>query len=412
MQDFQKLLARYAELIVVHGANVQPGQHVEVALEFHHRDLGLLIAEKAYARGAKFVDVDFYEPRVARTRFLHSKREDLSYVPPYLTPKYEQLVDSHGAKIQILGPSEPRLLADIEPDLIQLQQIARRKALKYFYDEGVGKAQVHWTVAAAATRAWAEQLFPELSATEAEDKLWQAIFHACRVDHENCLELWEAHDKRLHARAEMLTKLGIRTLHFKGPGTDLTVGLSALAMFKGGTDYSARNVRFEPNIPTEECFTTPDYRLTEGSMRVTRPIYMQGVLVENLTLEFKHGDLTSFKATHGEKTFAHYIATDPGAKRLGEVALVGIDSPVYQLGIMFQEIIFDENAACHIAIGQAYRDCLKGGTAMSVEQLAEIGCNESLTHLDLMISDDAVDVWGVGARGEEIPLLRKGAWVA
>jgi aminopeptidase len=203
----------------------------------------------------------------------------------------------------------------------------------------------------------------------------------------------------------------IKFFHFIGPGTDLKVGLSPRAVFKGGTALSARNVDFEPNLPTEECFTTPDYRMTEGKARTTRPFLINGKQIRGLSLEFKNGEISNFHAEEGQKTFEEYINSDGGSKRLGEVALVGIDSPIYQSGRIFEEILFDENAACHIAIGFAYRFCIEGSEEMSNEELDKIGCNTSHVHTDMMLSSDEVDVHAELYSGQKIQLIKNGTWL-
>jgi aminopeptidase len=253
-------------------------------------------------------------------------------------------------------------------------------------------------------------VFPELPREKAEDALWQAIFSIARVDQEDFLDVWQRHNQTLHRRGTLLNQCGIKTLHFTGPGTDLRVGLSERAKFKGGTDNGPTGKPFEPNIPTEENFTTPDCRRTEGVVRATRPFLVNGVLVEGLSLTFKAGAIESFSATAGADTFREYINSDAGAKFLGEVALVGIDSPVFQSGRVFEEILFDENAACHIAVGSAYKFCIDGGDSMSSEELAAIGCNESSVHTDMMISNEEVTVEAELYQGGTLTIIKDGAW--
>ena len=225
---------------------------------------------------------------------------------------------------------------------------------------------------------WGKKVFPELSEEEACKRLWEEIFKICRVDTPDYLERWKAHDAALRSRAKTLTDMKIEILQFTGPGTDLRVGLSKKAVFKGGGDIGPYIL--EPNVPTEECFTTPDYRKTEGYVKVTRPFFVNGKLIEGLTLKFEKGVIVNFTATQGAETFSAYIDSDEGGRRLGEVALVGVNSPIYQSGRVFQEILFDENAACHIAVGFAYRFCLEEGGSMQAAELDAIGCNDSHVH--------------------------------
>jgi aminopeptidase len=266
-------------------------------------------------------------------------------------------------------------------------------------------------VAAAATPAWAKKVFPELDEEQALAALWEAIFHTCRADRPDCLNRWNAHAETLEKRAHMLTQMKIHKLHFEGPGTDLEVHLSKKALFVAGRSKTPDGVAFEANIPTEECFTTPDHRHTTGRVRITRPVFVNGELIKDLQLQFTNGEITHFTASQGEKTFASYIANDPGAKRLGEVSLVGIDSPIYQSGRIFEEILFDENAACHIAVGFAYRFCIEGGAAMSEQELDAVGCNDSHVHTDFMISSEEVSVTATLYSGEIVPLIKNGKWL-
>lgn len=405
-------LKNYAELLVSHGLNIQEGQILNISTEVINRDFALLVAEAAYRRGAKYVNLDLADTRLVRLRVLSNKEEDLRYVPSYLAVKYDELLDSAAANLKILGSEDPDLLADLDPKKMNTMLIEQRLALKRFYDEGIGKSKVHWTVAAAATPKWGARIFPKLGEKEAHLKLWQEILKAVRADKGNCAELWKEQNVALHRRAKKFTKLGIKELHFSGPGTDLIVGLSKKAVFKGGTDTGPRGVEFEPNIPTEEVFTTPDFRETNGRVKTTRPFLINGRLIKGLELEFKNGEIVSFSASEGEDTFREYISSDEGAKRLGEVALVGTDSPIYKSGIIFEEILFDENAACHIAIGMAYKFCLAGGPAMNKEELESHGCNESSVHTDMMISSEEVDVLARTYSGEEVIIINKGSWQA
>lgn len=409
--DFTQKLKNYAEVIVVHGLNVQQDQVVNISTEAIHRNLALLIADVAYERGAKLVNIDLSEPRLHRLRILKSKEENLKYVPEYVGQKYRELVDSTAANLKLIGSEDPDILADLDPKRLNTVRLSNHMAVKYFYDEGIGKSKVHWTVAAAATPKWGLKLFPEETPEKACDLLWDEIFKICRADSSDPVGAWVEHDKRLHSRSKQLNEMQIKELHFTGGGTDLRIGLSKKAKFKGGTDISPREVPFEPNVPTEEVFTTPDYRKTEGFVKTTRPFLINGKLIVDLELTFEKGQITKFSAKEGEATFREYISSDEGANRLGEVALVGIDSPVYQSGLVFQEILFDENAACHIAVGSAYKFCLHGGGSMSKEELAECGCNESTVHTDMMISSEAVDVTAITYDEKSVPLLRAGSWV-
>lgn len=410
--EFENYLDNYANLLITYALNVQPGQTVFIQGELIHRDFIFRCTKAAYDKGAKFVSVDFIDPYLQRLRLLETQNEeDLKYTPPFITKKFEDMVDQNQPILRILGSEAPDVLTDIDPRSVNALNNSYRHSIRKFYEDGIGRSQVQWTLAAAGTPAWAKKLFPELTETEALNKLWMHIIKICRADQSNCVDLWLAHNQRLKDRAAALTDLKIKELHFEGPETDLKVGLTPLAVFRGGGDKNSRGISFEPNVPTEECFTTPDWRRTDGHVKTTRPFLLNGVLVEGLKIEFREGEVVDCSATQGLKTFQEYISSDEGAKRIGEVALVGIDSPVYQSGVVFRETLFDENAACHIAIGMAYKFCLDGGTTMSEGELEHNGCNVSTVHSDMMISSEEVDVTATTYDGERIVLISKGKWV-
>lgn len=406
----QELLDRYASLIVEVGANVQENQIVLLLAEAYHRELAFLIARKAYERGAKLVQVELTDPRLLRERILNSSDENLSFIPAALEPKYRELVDTHGAAISLVGPEFPTILADLDPVKINQTRKCSRQAIRYFYEEGIGHSKSQWTIAAVATPEWAQRLFPTLTPRNAETRLWEEIFKICRVDTPDYVSTWTKLKTNLARRALRLDELNIKTLHFTGPETDLYVGLSEKAIFKSVAEDSAQGISFQANIPSEEVFTAPDWRTVEGRAKATRPFLVNGKLIKGLRLEFFGGEISSFTADEGEETFRAYINSDEGARRLGEVALVGVDSPIFQSGIVFEEILLDENAACHIAIGSAYHFCVRGSSKLSKDELQSIGFNESCVHTDMMISDQTVNVDAKLRSGSTIRLISNGEW--
>jgi len=409
---FEEQLKTYANLIVSHGMNVQKGQDVYLSGEVIHRDFITLLLETCYMKGARYVHIDLTDPHHFRTKILETqKKDDLSYVPEWIAQKADHLVAEHGASCRILGSEEPDLYEGLDPAKINQAQVAVKKKLANFYKLGIGQSKVQWTIAACPTLKWAKKVFPDLSEKEGYQKLWADILKMCRADRPDCLDLWKVHNTKLQKRAKELTAMKIKTLHFTGPGTDLKVGLSNRAIFKGGGDLSPRGVEYEPNIPTEEVFTTPDFHRTEGIAKATRPFLINGTMIKGLTLEFKEGKIVNFSAQSGEETFREYIASDEGACRLGEVALVGTDSPIFQSGRIYEEILFDENAACHIAVGFAYHFCIKDAPSLSTEELHKYGVNSSCVHTDMMISSPEVSVDALLQNGDKIPLIVKGRWV-
>lgn len=407
---FEEQLARYANLVATYGLNIQPGQLVNISSEPYHRDFLAALVTEMYRRGAGFVHVDLVDPILHRRRFEYSNPKFLGTLPDFYRAKFGELVDKGAANLKLLGPEFPEYLDGLPPEAVNTARKAGYQAAKRFYDEGIDKSRVQWCVIAAATAGWGSRLFPQLSASEAEAALWDHIFRICRVDRSDYLSLWANHNSVLKNRARKLSSLGIESLHFRGPGTDLKVGLSERAFFKGGADSTDRGVVFEPNIPTEECFTTPDWRTVSGRAAATRPFLVNGVLIRGLQLEFKEGELVGFACEEGAATFEAYINSDPGARRLGEVALVGVDSPIFTSQIVFEEILFDENAACHIALGSAYRGCLRGGENYTDSEAALVGCNSSSVHTDIMISSEMVDVGATLRDGRVAVLLERGEW--
>ena len=408
--NVEESLTRYAELITVHGLNVQPGQLVNIVAEAVHRDFIVRIVEQCYKKGAKHVNVDLLDTRYAQLRIEHAKEDDLKYVPPAVTVQYDELVDECAANLRIEGLEYPDLFKNTDSNKLNTVQQARMLAIKRFRNDGLMKSLVHWCVVAAPTPKWGAQIFPDLSEEEANAKLWEEILKICRADKEDCLALWKAHNDALQKRARILTDMQVKELHFTGPGTDLRVGLAKKALFLGGQSVSSRGVAFEPNLPTEEVFTTPDYRVTNGTAKVTRPFMIYGKFVRDLVIEFTDGVISNFTATEGEDIFKAYIESDEGANRLGEVALVGVDSPIFQSGLVFNSILFDENAACHIAVGKAYRFCLKGGENLSDDGAAALGCNDSVVHTDMMISNEHVNVTAETYAGDTVKLIVNGEW--
>jgi len=281
--SMNEALDRYADLLVTHGVNVQPGQVLLITAEAAVRDFAVRVVDAAYRRGVKYVQLDLIDGRAGRSRFLHSADEDLDFVPGFVKARFDELVDSKAATLRLVGSEDPDLLSDLDPAKLNRARVASYQAAKRFYDDGIDRGRVHWTVAAAATEGWGKKVFPDLSGPEAKERLWEEIFRLVRADQQNCLEVWDQHNEKLHKRAKKLTEMKVSELHFTGPGTDLTVGLSEKAIFRGGTHIGPYGVPFEPNIPTEEVFTTPDWRRTTGRVRVTRPFLgVNGQLIEDL----------------------------------------------------------------------------------------------------------------------------------
>lgn len=408
---FDLLLDRYAELICRYGLNVQSGQIVRLSAEPVHQDLVNKITKKSYELGAKYVNTFFYDPLSTRLRVDYSESQYLDYTPEYISSLYNELLDNNAASCSIIGPMNPEALEGVDPKKINKIRMAQYLASKSFRDQGIDEGKIQWCVVSAPTPLWSKKIYPDLSERDANLKFWNELFKICRVDSENFLDLWEEHDLKLKNRSKFLNECKLSALHFTGPGTDLKVFLSDRAEFTGGRSQSAQGVLFEPNIPTEECFTTPDFHRTSGYVTATRPFKVNGCLIEDLRLEFANGEVINAEAKRGLDIFKAYLESDKGAKRLGEVALVGTDSPIYQTGLIFDEVLLDENAACHIALGSAYKKCIKDSLSLTENQLLEIGVNESSVHQDIMISSEKVSVSGLDFNQNEIPIIQNGKFV-
>jgi aminopeptidase len=277
--------------------------------------------------------------------------------------------------------------------------------------ELITRHDINWTIVSAATPAWAAAMFPHLPADQGLAKLWDAIFAASRADQADPVGAWKKHDEKLHAWASRLNSKRFAALHFKGPGTDLKVGLADDHLWLGGGTTAGNGNYCIPNMPTEEVFTTPHKDRVEGTVRSTKPLSHQGTMIEEIRVRFEHGKIVEAHAAKGETVLQKLIDTDEGARRLGEVSLVPNSSPISASGLLFLNTLFDENAACHIALGQAYSTCLIDGDKLTAEQLAAKGANDSLIHVDWMIGSGEIDVDGIAADGREEAVLRKGEWV-
>lgn len=413
--DFNIQLDRYAEILVRHGAGLQPGQQVFVHAEVAHRELALRVAEAAYDAGAGHVDLHFVDPRQIEQMIRRSSLERLETYHTAESAWLNEVLLARGALISLRGDENPRLLpalADSHPDRHAVYSRGASFKGQAFSNHGVNRSLCPWVVAGGATRGWAGIVFPELDPDVALSELWNCIFRFTCADSEDAVARLAAKDRRLHARRALLDALGIRELHVEGPGTDLRVGLSSRARWLGGSKSTVTGQSFNANVPSEENFTTPDRRRTEGTLTATMPFRTKnGVLVEDLVMRFEQGRLVDFTAGRGGDGFGRWIDTDEGARYLGEIALVGSDSPIAQSGIFFEHTLFDENAWPHAALGQAYSTALRGGEDLSRAELDELGANSSSIHTDIMFGSPEVTITATDcADSEPTVLIDRGEW--
>jgi len=406
---FEQKLDRLAEVAVQVGLGLRAGQELIMSAPLEAVPLVRRITEHAYRAGALLVTTFYSDDPSVLARYEYAADASFDYAPTWLHDAIAAGFRSGAARLAIAG-ANPALLARQDPAKVARANVAASKAGKPAM-ELITRHEINWTIVACATPEWARLVFPGEPEDVAVAKLWEAIFIASRVAVDDPVQEWREHGARLKGRMDMLNTKRFSALHFKGPGTDLTVGLADDHLWAGGGTTAGNGVYCQPNIPTEECFTTPHKDRVNGTVRASKPLSHQGTLIENIAVRFENGRIVEATATAGEDVLNRLISTDDGARRLGEVALVPHSSPIAQSGVLFWNTLFDENAASHIALGQAYSTCLIGGDKMDAEQLAALGANASLIHVDWMIGSGEMDVVGVTADGTAEPLMRKGEWV-
>ena len=406
---FEEKLDRLAEVAVRIGLGLREGQELIMTSPMDALPLARRITEHAYKAGALLVTTFYSDDPSVLARFQYAQDGSFDYAPTWLHDGIAAGFRSGAARLAIAG-ANPALLAKQDPAKVARANVAASKAGKPAM-ELITRHEINWTIVACATPEWARLVFPLEPENVAIAKLWEAIFVSSRIAVDDPVQEWYQHGARLKQRMEMLNAKRFSALHFKGPGTDLTVGLADDHLWQGGGTTAGNGIYCQPNIPTEECFTTPHKDRVHGTVRASKPLSHQGTLIENIAVRFENGRIVEASATTGEDVLNRLISTDDGARRLGEVALVPHSSPIAQSGLLYWNTLFDENAASHIALGQAYSTCLIDGDKMDAEQLAARGANASLIHVDWMIGSGEMDVDGIAADGKAEPLMRRGEWV-
>lgn len=366
------------------------------------------ITEHAYKAGASLVTTLFTDEEATLLRFAYAPGESFDCAAQWLQDAVANAYRSGAARLAISG-SNPALLAGQDPQKVSRVNLAMSKASRAPL-ELITRHEINWTIVPCATPAWATKVFPDESAEVAVARLWEAIFASMRLDSSDPLAAWRAHDEALQQRARFLNTRRYSYIHFRSYGTDLRVGLADDHLWLGGGTIARNGVHCIPNMPTEEVFTTPHKDRVEGTVRATKPLSYQGMLIENIHVRFEKGRIVEARATQGEAVLQSMIETDEGARRLGEVALVPHSSPIAASGLLFWNTLFDENAASHIALGQAYSTCFRDCDSLDAAELAAKGANDSLIHVDWMIGSGEMDVDGISANGAAEPLMRSGEW--
>jgi len=402
------MIARMAELTVRTGLNLQEGQNLILSANVEALPLVRQVVAAAYRAGAGHVSTMLSDDQVTLARYENANDASFDVAPNWLYNGMAAAYADGTARLAILSEN-PMLLAQQDPAKVSRAGKANSKAYKPA-GQHISNFEINWSIVSYPGLAWAKQMFPDLEDDAAVSRLADAIFAASRVDNADPVAAWAEHNAALRARTKWLNAQRFSALHYTGPGTDLTIGLADDHLWAGGSAPAKNGVVCNPNIPTEEVFTTPHAQRVEGVVRASKPLAHQGNLIENIEVRFENGRIVDSKTTAGQTVFQNLIATDEGAARLGEVALVPHSSPISQSGLLFYNTLFDENAASHIALGQCYSECIKDGGKLTEDEIAAKGGNSSLIHVDWMIGSGETDIDGITASGDRVPVFRKGEW--
>jgi aminopeptidase len=405
----EQKLDRLAKVAVRVGLGLKPGQELVMTASIDALPLARRITEQAYRAGASLVTTLYSDDESSLMRYRFAPDESFDRAPKWLYDGLAAAFKSGAARLAIAG-ANPLLLSNEDPDKVgranRAVSVAYRPAM-----ELITRHEINWTIVASATPAWAAAMFPDDPPDIAVGKLWNAIFETSRIDADDPVASWKVHDAGLQRRAAYLNEKRYTTLQYRGPGTDFRLGLADDHLWLGGGTTAGNGIYCIPNMPTEEVFTTPHKDRAEGTVTATKPLSYQGTMIEGIQVRFAGGRIVEARATKGQEVLQKLIDTDEGARRLGEVALVPQSSPIAHSGLLFLNTLFDENAASHIALGQAYSSCLRDGDKLAPEQLAAKGANDSLIHVDWMIGSDKLDIDGMTASKTVEPLMRQGEWV-
>ena len=398
-----------AEVAVKVGLQLRPGQDLLLTAPVEALPLVRRIAEHAYRAGAGLVTPLLSDPEVTLARYRAGAEASFDRAAGWLYDGMAKAFDADTARLAVVG-EDPMLLAG--QDTAKVSRANRANSVAYRPAmERITGFDVNWNIVAYPGAAWARQVFPDLSPEAATGRLAEAIFAASRVDRPDPVAAWAEHNANLRARTERLNGQRFSALHYAGPGTDLTIGLADGHEWHGGASTAKNGVTCNPNIPTEEVFTTPHALRVEGQVCSTKPLSYQGTLIDGIAVTFAEGQIVGATATRGQDVLNKVLDTDAGARRLGEVALVPHSSPISRSGLLFFNTLFDENAACHIALGQCYAKCFLDGATLAPDAIAARGGNSSAIHIDWMIGSNLIDIDGLHLDGSRVPLFRKGEWV-
>jgi len=401
-------LDRLAEVAVKVGLQLKPGQDLLLTAPAAALPLVRKVAEHAYRAGAGLVTPILSDEAVTLSRYKFAPDDGFDRAAGWLYEGMSKAFAANTARLAIVGDN-PMLLSGEDP--VKVARASKANSIAYQPAlEKIVNFDINWNIVAYPSLAWAKQVFPQDEEDVAVAKLADAIFAASRVDNDDAVTAWQKHNATLRSRTEWLNAQRFQALQYSGPGTDLTIGLADGHEWEGGASSAKNGIICNPNIPTEEVFTTPHARRVSGHVVSTKPLSYQGSLIDGIAVRFEEGRIVEAKAARGEEVLNKVLDTDEGARRLGEVALVPHSSPISKSGLLFFNTLFDENAACHIALGQCYSKCFVGGEKLTSAQIATQGGNKSFIHIDWMIGSDKIDIDGVDADGRRVPVFRKGEW--
>ena len=404
----KSIMRKYAQLVAKCGVNVQKDQEVEIMAELDQPEFVRMVVEECYKLGAKKVVVDWTDQKTMKLNAKYRSLETMSRMEKWEKARWQHRVDEIPCRIYIES-EDPDGMNGVDQEKLQKANQKLYPVIRKYRDQLENKYQ--WCICAVPGEAWAKKLFPELSRKQAVENLWEAILSASRVN-DDPIKAWEDHNRDLEHRCKYLNDLGIDELHYEaGNGTNFTVGLMELSQFCGGGETSLLKHYFNPNIPSEECFTSPKRGRAEGIVYATKPLSYQGNLIDKFWIRFKEGKAVEWHAETNNEMLTKMIEMDEGSHYLGECALVPVDSPISESGLLFWNTLFDENAACHLAFGAAYPMNLEGGTGMTEEERSAHGLNTSITHVDFMLGTADLNIDGYTADGRCVPVFRDGNFV-
>ena len=401
-------LKRYAKLIAKVGLNVKKGQTVFITAGLDQPEFVTMVVEECYKAGAKSVFVTWTHQPVSKINATYRSLETLSELNPMTEAELKYKADNLSCRL-FIESEDPDGMNGVDQEKLSKARIAQYPLVKPYREAVENKHQ--WCIAAVPGKAWAKKVFPNFSEKKAVEEMWKTILYTSRADGSNPIQAWKEHNADLQARCDYLNELGLQFVQIKSAnGTDIKIELNKDGRFCGGNEKTLQGRVFNPNIPTEEVFTSPKAGSAEGIVYSTKPLSYMGELIENFSLRFENGKVTEVKAEKGEELLKQMVTMDEGAGMLGEVALIPYESPISKSGVLFYNTLFDENASCHLALGRGFNECLKGFENFDSEECKRRGINESMIHVDFMIGAKDTEIIGFKANGERVQIFKDGNW--